>query len=113
EAKAWFERVKKINESVSRAAFWVDSKKDGLACALHYKDGVLMRAVTRGDGFVGEVVTQNVRTIPTVPLRLREHSFSKGDTEIRGEIVMYKQDFTALNKAREKRGEPTFMNPRN
>lgn len=113
EAMAWFQRVSKLDKAVLDADFWVDSKKDGLACALHYHDGMLVRAVTRGDGFVGEVVTQNVQTIPTVPLRLLEHKFSKGFTEVRGEIVMYKKDFEALNAEREKAGLPQFMNPRN
>ncbi len=113
EVKAWFERIKKLDSRVKNSDFWVDSKKDGLACALHYQDGVLIRAVTRGDGFVGEVVTQNVRTINTVPLRLRDHAFAKGYTEVRGEIIMYKEDFEKLNAARVSAGEEQFMNPRN
>jgi DNA ligase (NAD+) len=114
EARAWFERIKKISPKVADATFWVDSKKDGLACALHYEDGVLVRAVTRGDGSVGEVVTSSVRTIQSVPLRLRgDHAFTKGRTEIRGEIIMRKSDFDALNKKREVAGQPIFANPRN
>lgn len=70
-------------------------KKDGLACALVYQDGVLVRAITRGDSYVGEDVTNNVRTIKNVPLRLREmvgfEQFLRGRTEIRGEIVMLKR----------------------
>ncbi len=114
EAKAWFERIKKLNSKVEHTEFWVDSKKDGLACALHYEDGVLVRAVTRGDGTVGELVTANIRTIPSVPLRLRGDSiFTRGRTEVRGEIIMTKKDFDALNKTREKSGQPIFANPRN
>lgn len=114
EARAWFERVKKLNNRVASCDFWVDSKKDGLACALHYQDGVLVRAVTRGDSRVGEIVTANVRTIPSVPLRLYgEHPFTKGRTEIRGEIVINKDDFAKLNKKREKAGETAYANPRN
>lgn len=114
EAGAWHERVRKLDDRVASTSYWVDSKKDGLACALHYQDGRLIRAVTRGDGQVGEVVTANVRTIPTVPLKLRGiHAFTKGFTEIRGEIVMYKEDFDALNAKRAKSGEPLFANPRN
>lgn len=114
EVRAWFERIRKLDERVEQSDFFVDSKKDGLACSLHYQDGLLVRAVTRGDGFVGEVVTQNVRTINSVPLRLQgDHPYTKGFTEIRGEIIMTKADFAQLNQEREKAGEPLFANPRN
>ena len=114
EAVAWFERIQKIDARVVGSQFWVDSKKDGLACALHYEDGVLIRAVTRGDGTVGEVVTGNVKTIPNVPLRLYgDHAFTNGHTEIRGEIIMPKKDFEALNKKQEAAGKPIYANPRN
>lgn len=114
EARAWLERIKKLNDNVASADFWVDSKKDGLACALHYQDGELVRAITRGDGTVGEVVTANIRTIPNVPLRLYgNHTFTKGYTEIRGEIIMTKKEFTTLNKRMERENKPIFANPRN
>lgn len=114
EAEAWFERVKKLDTKLDSSQFWVDPKKDGLACALHYQDGVLQRAVTRGDGTVGEVVTANVKTIPNVPLHLYgDHDFLKGHTEIRGEIIMLKKDFEKLNSEREAAGEAVFANPRN
>lgn len=114
EIVAWIERIKKLDQSVATADFFADIKKDGLACALVYRDGVLAQAVTRGDGFVGEDVTTNIRTIPTVPLRLHGDSiFTKGRTEVRGEIVMYKRAFNALNVEREKQGLPLFANPRN
>ncbi len=77
-------------------------------------NGRLTRGITRGDGFAGEDVTMNVRTIDTIPLRLHGiGSFLKGRTEVRGEIVMYKQDFLELNAAREKEGRALFANPRN
>lgn len=114
EALAWFERVKKLDEDVSKSTFWVDPKKDGLACALHYQDGVLIRAVTRGDGSVGEVVTANARTIPNIPLRLRsEHAFTKGFTEVRGEIIMTKKEFDSLNEKQKAAGGQIYANPRN
>ena len=115
EVRAWHQRIAKLDERVMQADFFVDDKKDGLACALHYRDGVLVRAVTRGDGFTGEVVTQNVRTIATVPLKLLDASsnFAKGLTEIRGEIIMPQADFLALNKQRERDGLPVYANPRN
>lgn len=114
EAQAWLERISKLDVAVRNAAFWVDGKKDGLACALHYQDGTLVRAITRGDGTTGEVVTSNVRTIRTVPISLpKNHPFSQGFTEVRGEIIMTKNDFVKLNKQREQEGKPVFMNPRN
>lgn len=114
EATAWFDRIQKLEPAVADADFFVDSKKDGLACALHYEDGLLVRAVTRGDGSVGEVVTSNVRTIPSVPLRLHgDDKFSTGLTEIRGEIIMTKDDFDGINKQRIANGEAKYANPRN
>lgn len=116
ELVAWTERIQKIVPHAT-FEFFVDLKMDGFACALVYQDGVLERAITRGDGFVGEDVTLNVRTLDSVPLRLRSTKkfpeFLKGRTEIRGEIVMYKKDFDVLNKKREAEGKPLFANPRN
>jgi len=116
EIAAWIERMQKALPGVLNE-YLCDIKMDGLACSLVYQDGVLQQAVTRGDGLVGEDVTMNVRTIKNVPLRLRGTqkfaAFLRGRTEIRGEIVMYKQDFAKLNEQREKAGEPLFKNPRN
>lgn len=89
--------------------FFTDIKMDGLACALHYEDGLLVQAVTRGDGLVGEDVTSNVRTIENVPLRIPE----KGHVEARGEIVIFKKDFDELNEKQKRAGEKPFANPRN
>lgn len=116
EIEAWVNRLKRI-ESAENFEYFVDIKMDGLACALIYRDGVLVRGVTRGDGFVGEDVTSNIRTIESIPLALRHTKdnaiFLSGVTEIRGEIVMYKKDFELLNQSREKAGLPLFANPRN
>ena len=117
EVKAWEQRIKKLLPSSAKLEYFADIKMDGLACALVYEDGRLVRAITRGDGFVGEDVTANVRTIESVPLRLRHskkhQEFLAGRTEIRGEIVMYKADFAKLNEGRAKAGKPLFANPRN
>ena len=117
ELQAWIERITKLLPSATKLDYWVDVKMDGLAAALVYENGVFTQAVTRGDGFVGEDVTANVKTIESVPLRLRESKrysqFLRGRTEIRGEIVMYKKDFAKLNAARVKAGQPEFANPRN
>jgi DNA ligase (NAD+) len=115
DVEAWVKRMDKLLPGTTHEYF-CDIKMDGLACALIYEDGVLTRAITRGDGFIGEDVTMNVRTIKNVPLRLREHGsqkFLNGRTEIRGEIIMLKSDFEELNKQREAQGLPVFANPRN
>lgn len=116
EVDAWLTRISKLVDTKS-LTFFGDVKKDGLACSLVYENGVLERGVTRGDGYVGEDVTANVRTISNLPLRLRSTKktevFLRGRTEVRGEIVMYKKDFELLNKGRELAGLPPFANPRN
>lgn len=116
EVEAWVERMDKLLPG-KRHEFFADVKMDGLACALVYEDGLLVRAVTRGNSFIGEDVTNNVRTIPSVPLRLLGSKsfahFLRGRTEIRGEIVMLKKDFQALNKKQREEGKPEFANPRN
>jgi DNA ligase (NAD+) len=116
EVEAWVVRMDKLLPGRTHEYF-ADIKMDGLACALTYQDGLLVQAVTRGDSFVGEDVTGNVRTIKNVPLRLRPaegfEQFLEGRTEIRGEIVMLKDEFAALNERRRQLGEPEFANPRN
>jgi len=116
DVEAWVVRMDKLLPG-TKHEFFADIKMDGLACALIYQDGVLIQAVTRGDSFVGEDVTANVRTIMNVPLRLRAaegyETFLQGRTEIRGEIVMLKKDFNNLNAKRRAAGEPEFANPRN
>ena len=116
DVEAWVVRIDKLLPG-TKHEFFTDIKMDGLACALMYQDGVLQQAVTRGDSFIGEDVTANVRTIKNVPLRLRDapgfEKFLVGKTEVRGEIVMLKKDFNALNEKRRLAGEPEFANPRN
>lgn len=110
ELVAWRDRVQKLAPD-EKIEYFADLKMDGLACALRYEDGVLVQALTRGDGFTGEDVTMNVRTIEAVPLRLRGDAPSR--LEVRGEIVMYKSDFETLNEERKKNEQPLFANPRN
>jgi len=116
EIEGWLDRVNKLLSSRQQDIF-ADVKMDGLSCALIYQDGDFVQALTRGDSRTGEDVTVNVRTIENVPLRLRasEHTqkFLTGRTEIRGEIVMYKDDFTKINQRRAQEGEPLYKNPRN
>lgn len=116
EVEAWIGRMRRVLPGVGDE-YLCDIKMDGLACSLIYQDGVLMQAVTRGDSRIGEDVTMNVRTIQNVPLKLRENQkfahFLRGRTEIRGEIVMFREQFTNLNAERKKAGLPLFKNPRN
>lgn len=116
ELQAWQERISKLVPD-AELEYFVDLKMDGFACALHYQDGVLVRALTRGDGYMGEDITRNVRTLESVPLTLHQgkgtKDFLEGRTEIRGEILMYQQDFQELNEVRQKEGLPLFKNPRN
>lgn len=116
EVEAWVKRMDKLLPG-SKHEYFTDIKMDGLACAIIYQDGLFTQAITRGDSFVGEDVTENVRTIKNVPLKLRKNKgfekFLLGRTEIRGEIVMLKKDFAKLNQERRLAGEPEFANPRN
>lgn len=116
DVESWVKRMDKLLPG-TKHEFFADIKMDGLACALIYQDGLFVQAVTRGDSYIGEDVTANIRTIKNVPLRLREakgfEKFLRGRTEVRGEVVMLKKDFAALNKRREAEGLPTFANPRN
>ena len=114
EIKEWNERNAKLLtlSDQQQVTYFTDIKMDGLACSLHYKDGVLVKAVTRGDGLVGEDVTMNVRTIENVPLKLRGENIPE-IVEARGEIVIFKEDFDRLNEKQKKMGEKPFANPRN
>lgn len=109
EIQEWVMRVSKLTDS--KIEFVCELKYDGVAIGIQYTNGVLTRALTRGDGTQGELVTTNVKTIKTIPLKLT------GDYpeqfEIRGEIFFPLDKFTALNRKREEEGEPLFANPRN
>src|SRR5438105_5442534 len=108
ELRDWERRVIQLagTESVDYVA---ELKIDGLSVALIYETGLLSKAVTRGDGRTGEVVTGNVRTIRSIPLRLHENA----SVEIRGEVFLSLKAFRQLNEQREQAGEPRFANPRN
>ncbi len=107
ELRAFDSRVKKI---FPEAQYVVEPKIDGLSCSLEYRDGVLVRASTRGDGNVGEDVTGNVKTIKSVPLKLKE---SIPFIEVRGEVYMSHESFEELVQKQELNEEKTFKNPRN
>jgi DNA ligase (NAD+) len=110
DLRAFDERCRKLADG--RAFEYVaELKIDGLSIAVHYEDGLLVRGVTRGDGRVGEDVTQNVRTIRSVPLRLKVRE--GGEVEARGEAYLSRKAFASLNLEREELDEPKFANPRN
>lgn len=114
EIKDWLSRNEKLltNSDREKIEFFTDIKMDGLACSLHYENGKLEKAVTRGDGLVGEDVTMNVRTIENVPLTLRGDNLPD-HLEARGEIVIFKDEFEKLNEKQKQMGEKPFANPRN
>lgn len=107
ELRKWYERVQK--EFSEKVELVCELKIDGLAIALAYKDGYFTTGVTRGDGITGENITQNLKTIKAVPLKL----FENADVEVRGEIYMPKSSFEKLNEESLQNGEKVFANPRN
>ncbi len=110
-------RIKKFLGSEKEIEYFCDLKFDGLAMELVYEEGVLVRALTRGDGFVGENVISNIRTIKSIPLRLQGSPKSATTipklVEIRGEVIMHKEDFRVLNEQQQEAGDVPFANPRN
>ncbi len=123
ELKDWEERIKKLltpTES-EKLNYFAELKMDGLAVTLIYKNGVLFKGATRGDGYTGEDVTQNLKTIKTIPLRLRLDELEKflkkkikeKEIEIRGEVFMSKKAFLEVNEEQKKKGGIVFANPRN
>ncbi|MBH0058468.1 NAD-dependent DNA ligase LigA [Pseudoalteromonas sp. SWXJZ94C] len=111
EFTAFNRRIKERLMSTDELTFCCEPKLDGLAVSIIYRDGVLVQAATRGDGFTGENITQNVKTIRNVPLKLRG-DYPK-ELEVRGEVFMDSAGFDKLNTEAEKRGDKVFVNPRN
>ena len=112
EIEAFDERVRKVLQTDDLVDYFCEPKFDGLAIELIYENGVLVGAITRGDGSVGENVISNVRTIRAVPQKLATAKPPKL-LEVRGEILMFKSDFAALNEAQQEAGTVPFANPRN
>lgn len=108
----WEKRNKKLQGGEPEYQYYVELKIDGLAVILRYEKGVLVRAATRGNGKVGEDVTQNVKTVEAVPLKLSGKNIPDV-LEVRGEIFMTDKEFTRVNKERKKSGEALYANPRN
>lgn len=112
ELRDFDRRVRERLNTDSEVEYVCEPKLDGLAVSLHYEKGSLTRAATRGDGYAGEDITANIRTIPSVPLRLRGHDVPDL-VEVRGEVYMPRAGFEALNNRLAGQGEKTFVNPRN
>src|SRR5512144_210888 len=116
DARAWFERVSRIDDRVEKAKFVVEPKIDGLSVVLHYRDGIFVQGATRGDGEIGEDITANLRTVKTIPLRIPVDE--KGPKPpsylvVRGEAFMPIEEFEKLNQRLEEAGQKTYLNPRN
>lgn len=116
ELEKWEARMHKLLHKTD-LEYYAELKMDGLAMRLEYEDGEFVRAVTRGDGYVGEDVTHTVRTIRTIPLRLRKSKNVPAEVykhfEVRGEVIIPLAEFERINAERAKAGEQLFMNPRN
>ncbi|MBI5045975.1 MAG: NAD-dependent DNA ligase LigA [Candidatus Niyogibacteria bacterium] len=122
----WLQRVQKLLGGGKIPTLFVENKFDGLALSLVYRNGILERAATRGNGLVGEDITQNARTIEAIPLKLEIHKdpsprilkklsavLRDGSLEIRGEILIDQKEFKRINREQEERGEAVYANPRN
>ncbi len=129
DARAWLERIKKLDDRVERAKFVVEPKIDGLSVVLHYRDGLFVQGATRGDGEIGEDITSNLRTVRAIPLRIpvqtaddRPQTTGKLSSMVnrppsylvvRGEAFIPNKEFEELNRKLEEAGEKTYLNPRN
>jgi DNA ligase (NAD+) len=143
DARAWYERIRKLDDRVEHAQFTVEPKIDGLSVVLHYRDGLFVQGATRGDGEVGEDITANLRTVKAIPLKIPvgsdqlsvssdQSSVSSGQLSmfgennpssavhglpstlvVRGEVFITNQDFDDLNRRLAEAGEKTYLNPRN
>jgi DNA ligase (NAD+) len=116
EITAWFERISKLDQRVSEADFTLEPKLDGLTVVLHYENGLFIRGATRGDSEIGEEITENLRTIRSLPLRIPPRPDDPApplNLVVRGEAFIRLSDFERLNQQLEENGERTYVNPRN
>jgi DNA ligase (NAD+) len=111
EVRAFDERARKAL-GADLVEYSVEPKFDGLAVSLSYRDGVFLRGATRGDGATGEDVSANLRTLRSIPLRLPPEA-GRGEFDVRGEVLMFRADFDAMNSRQRAAGEKEFVNPRN
>ena len=116
ELRSWQERISRLDGRAAGAEFMMEPKLDGLTVVLHYENGLFTRGATRGNSVVGEEITENLRTIRTLPLRIPpdpESPVPPQNLVVRGEAFIRISDFEKLNKYLEEAGERTYVNPRN
>jgi len=113
EVREFDKKIKRLLGDDRAIEYTVEPKYDGLAIELSYRNGLLYKSSTRGDGYVGEDVTRNIRTIRAVPLKIEGPGKVPEEIDIRGEVYMDLEEFDKLNRQREEKGEPLFANPRN
>jgi DNA ligase (NAD+) len=133
DARAWYERVCRLDDRVGKTRFVVEPKIDGLSVVLHYRNGVFVQGATRGDGEIGEDITANLRTVKAIPLRIPVEQGDRPDGKkgssdqlpllphpripdvlvVRGEVFIPVKEFDKLNQELEQAGEKTYLNPRN
>ncbi len=116
DIRDWHARIMRLDERVREAEFTVEPKLDGLTVVLHYQDGTFVQGATRGNGEVGEDITENLRTIKSLPLHIPIKTKGPKVPEslvVRGEVIITKADFIQLNERLEKEGKKTYLNPRN
>ncbi len=116
DARAWYDRIVRLDERVARSTFVVEPKIDGLSVILHYRNGLFVQGATRGDGEVGEDVTTNLRTLRSLPLRIPVNPDGPAAPPylvVRGEVFISIKDFEVLNSRLEAQGQKTYLNPRN
>ena len=111
DISTFMDRVKKLSNR-NDIAFVLEPKLDGLSLSIKYKNGIMISAATRGDGVIGEDVTENVRMIPCIPQKINSENIP-AEMDVRGEVIMLKKDFEKLNFERKQNGEKLFANPRN
>jgi DNA ligase (NAD+) len=113
EIREFDKRVRRLLRTDEAIEYTVEPKYDGLAIELTYRDGMFASASTRGDGYVGEDIRNNILTIKSIPVRIDSEGAVPEEIDIRGEVYMNLEDFRNLNREREEKGEPSFANPRN
>jgi DNA ligase (NAD+) len=124
DTRAWYERIRRLDDRVEKAKFTVEPKIDGLSVVLHYRNGLFVMGATRGDGEVGEDITLNLRTVKAIPLKIPVEGGGRGAAlktnlnvpaylVVRGEVFIPTKEFERMNQRLEEAGEKTYLNPRN
>lgn len=116
DLRAWYDRILTLDNRVQQSTFVMEPKIDGLTVVLHYENGVFVRGATRGDGEVGEDITENLRTVKAIPLHIPVEENGTHVPQrfvVRGEAFIFSKDFDALNQKLEEAGQKTYLNPRN